>query len=241
MTDETVHESACDDVSDAWLRLWTADGIIEVRPGNGGGFKPTGSQVVFLTAWNPGATPAQPVENDARHLLMLNLLDAKGHDHVRAAYIGANGSWAQPAAALTGVTPAEGARLAEAVGQTIVTVWDDDQLITTCSASGRRSATGWTSEILQSSPCPIHAPGEHHQEICVMPGGPFGSQAMAAAAQWSSRRASLLRAVGCDVCHGGRPVRRDGKPVEGTPIPLLVNQDPAPGNHGVWVEPHQYR
>jgi hypothetical protein len=45
------------------------------------------------------------------------------------------------------------------------------------------------------------------REICVMRGGPYGSRAIAAAADWAEERTRLIAALGCETCEQGRVFR----------------------------------
>jgi hypothetical protein len=63
---------------------------------------------------------------------------------------------------------------------------------------------------------PLHAPGvtgvcvmpnNEPGEICVMRGGPYGSRAIAAAADWAEERTRLIAALGCETCEQGRVFR----------------------------------
>jgi len=45
------------------------------------------------------------------------------------------------------------------------------------------------------------------REICVMGGGPYGSRAIAAAADWAEERTRLIAALGCETCEQGRVFR----------------------------------
>ena len=47
-------------------------------------------------------------------------------------------------------------------------------------------------------------PNTDADEICVMRGGPYGSRAITAAADWSAQRARLITALGCETCEQGR-------------------------------------
>lgn len=47
-------------------------------------------------------------------------------------------------------------------------------------------------------------PNTDADEICVMRGGPYGSRAIRAAADWSAQRARLITALGCETCEQGR-------------------------------------
>jgi len=63
---------------------------------------------------------------------------------------------------------------------------------------------------------PLHAPGTtgvcvmpntEPRDICVMRGGPYGSRAIAAAADWAEERTRLIAALGCETCEQGRVFR----------------------------------
>ena len=47
-------------------------------------------------------------------------------------------------------------------------------------------------------------PNTEAGEICVKRGGPYGSRAIEAAADWSRQRARLIAALGCQTCEQGR-------------------------------------
>jgi hypothetical protein len=50
-------------------------------------------------------------------------------------------------------------------------------------------------------------PNSEPGEICVMRGGPYGSRAIAAAADWAEERTRLIAALGCETCEQGRVFR----------------------------------
>ena len=50
--------------------------------------------------------------------------------------------------------------------------------------------------------CPL-IPGSGCGDLCEMYGGPWGSRAITAASRWESRRARMIRALGCDTCGDG--------------------------------------
>ena len=50
-------------------------------------------------------------------------------------------------------------------------------------------------------------PNTEAGEICVMRGGPYGSRAIAAAADWAEERTRLVAALGCETCEQGRVFR----------------------------------
>lgn len=50
-------------------------------------------------------------------------------------------------------------------------------------------------------------PNAEPEEVCVMRGGPYGSRAIAASADWAERRTRLIAALGCDTCEQGRVFR----------------------------------
>ncbi len=224
-------------VAEAWLRVWTDNGVFEVRPAaNGvGGPRPATTDVVLLTAWNRGGMPEEPAANDHNHRSLLAALNRHGVRHLRAALLGADASWAQPAVAAIGVTHEDAAAFARSFDQPVLTTWSNDALAIHATDGHRSETTPWTSRILTSLPCPVHPPGDHRLEPCRMSGGPYGSAAMTASAKWTSRRSSLLRSTECDVCGGGAPVN-----VKCRPIVLVATQDPAPGDRNVIVEPDRY-
>ena len=54
-------------------------------------------------------------------------------------------------------------------------------------------------------------PNTEPGEICVMRGGPYGSRAIAAAADWAEERTRLIAALGCGTCDQGRVCRFGGE------------------------------
>ena len=50
-------------------------------------------------------------------------------------------------------------------------------------------------------------PNAEPGEVCVMRGGPYGSRAIAASADWAEQRSRLIAALGCDTCEQGRIFR----------------------------------
>lgn len=50
-------------------------------------------------------------------------------------------------------------------------------------------------------------PNAEPGEVCVMRGGPYGSRAIAASADWAEQRARLIAALGCETCEQGRVFR----------------------------------
>ena len=50
-------------------------------------------------------------------------------------------------------------------------------------------------------------PNAEPGEVCVMRGGPYGSRAIAASADWAEQRTRLIAALGCDTCEQGRVFR----------------------------------
>ena len=50
-------------------------------------------------------------------------------------------------------------------------------------------------------------PNAEPGEVCVMRGGPYGSRAIAASADWAEQRTRLIAALGCKTCQQGRVFR----------------------------------
>ena len=50
-------------------------------------------------------------------------------------------------------------------------------------------------------------PNTEPGEVCVMRGGPYGSRAIAASADWAEERTRLITALGCETCEQGRVFR----------------------------------
>lgn len=50
-------------------------------------------------------------------------------------------------------------------------------------------------------------PNAEPGEVCVMRGGPYGSRAIAASADWAEQRTRLIAALGSDTCEQGRVYR----------------------------------
>ena len=50
-------------------------------------------------------------------------------------------------------------------------------------------------------------PNTEPGEVCVMRGGPYGSRAIAASADWAEERTRLIAALGCETCEQGRVFR----------------------------------
>lgn len=243
MTALSVDHTTFEQFRSAWLRMWTADGVIEVRPtpdtdtavGIGVGPRPPLGTVHFVTAWNAGGLAAEPEFNDRNHHRMLANLTSHGIAFVPAAILAPDAQWAQPAAALIDVTHNEAMDRARCLGQAVLISRTETQLTTTGVDGTLSSSVGWHSAQLGALPCPVHPPDQHRRHLCKSRGGPWGHAAITAASEWAIRRSSLLRALGCDVCGGGLPDSRHG-----SPIVLVATQDPAPAETSVWVEPRRY-
>lgn len=50
-------------------------------------------------------------------------------------------------------------------------------------------------------------PNAEPGQVCVMRGGPYGSRAIAASADWAEQRTRLIAALGCETCQQGRVFR----------------------------------
>ena len=50
-------------------------------------------------------------------------------------------------------------------------------------------------------------PNAEPGEVCVMRGGPYGSRAIAASADWAEQRTRLIAALSCDTCEQGQVYR----------------------------------
>lgn len=67
-------------------------------------------------------------------------------------------------------------------------------------------------------------PNEHPGKVCIMRGGPYGSRAIEASADWAHERIRLIAALGCETCEQGRlyGFGREGRVVTGGgPISLV--------------------
>jgi hypothetical protein len=80
-------------------------------------------------------------------------------------------------------------------------------------------------------------PNEQPGKVCIMRGGPYGSRAIEASADWTEERIRLIAALGCETCEQGRlyGFGREGRVVTGGgPISLVghpvVTRFTAPGS-----------
>lgn len=67
-------------------------------------------------------------------------------------------------------------------------------------------------------------PNERPGKVCIMRGGPYGSRAIEASADWAEERTRLIAALGCETCEQGRlyGFGREGRVVTGGgPISLI--------------------
>jgi hypothetical protein len=244
-----VGKIVSDTVWVAWcstrLRISSDHGLTEVGPAADYAFvQPLVQQThYFLSAWNPGGKPAAHARNDAAHRDLRAALDQAGIDHVPAAVLAEDASWAQCGVTISGISEGKARSWARDLGQPVLVVRGGNDLhegedqLRYLDPGGERvhNTTAWSRPI-PTCPCPISHPNDYRTRPCVRRGGPYGGAAMAAAAEWSVRRAVMIRALGCDVCAGATP---DGPP--GEPIVIVDTQDPAPSDTSVWVTPRRSR
>lgn len=77
-----------------------------------------------------------------------------------------------------------------------------------------------------SRPCPM-IPGSGCGDLCRMHGGPWVSRSITAASRWESRRARMIRALGCDTCGDGEITVFAGKVRGGRRMSIPIRPDVA--------------
>ncbi len=150
------------------------------------------------------ATPQGPTDREQLHHVQRKWLESltKLGVHASPGYaIGAIQSWVEPVIFAAGVNGqsadaiAADCRLEYYLAVREGTVEVRDRRGNVCG-SGPLRTPGATGVCVM----PNTEPGE----ICVMRGGPYGSRAIAAAADWAEERTRLIAALGCETCEQGR-------------------------------------
>ncbi len=153
------------------------------------------------------ATPQGPTDWEQLHQVQrtwLESLTKLGVDASPGYAIGAIQSWVEPVIFASGVNEqsadaiAADCRLEYYLALREGTVEVLDRRGNVCG-SGPLRTPGATGLFIM----PNNEPGE----ICVMRGGPYGSRAIAAAADWAEERTRLIAALGCETCDQGRVFR----------------------------------
>lgn len=153
------------------------------------------------------ATPQGPTDWEQLHQVQrkwLESLTKLGVDASPGYAIGAIQSWVEPVIFAAGVNEqsadaiAADCRLEYYLALRECTVAVLDRRGTVCGSRPLR-----TPETTGVCVMPNTEPGE----ICVMRGGPYGSRAIAAAADWAEERTRLIAALGCETCEQGRVFR----------------------------------
>jgi hypothetical protein len=153
------------------------------------------------------ATPQGPTDWEQLHLVQrkwLESLTKLGVDASPGYAIGAIQSWVEPVIFAAGVNEQSAEAIAAdcrleyylALREGAVEVLDRRGNL--CGRGPLR-----TPEATGVCVMPNNDPGE----ICVMRGGPYGSRAIAAAADWAEERTRLIAALGCGTCEQGKVFR----------------------------------
>jgi hypothetical protein len=153
------------------------------------------------------ATPQGPTDWEQLHHVQRKWLESLTKLGVEASpgyAIGAIQSWVEPVIFTAGVNApsadaiAGDCRLEHYLALREGTVEVLDRLGKVCG-SGPLHAPGTTGVCVM--------PNTEPRDICVMRGGPYGSRAIAAAADWAEERTRLIAALGCETCEQGRVFR----------------------------------
>jgi hypothetical protein len=153
------------------------------------------------------ATPQGPTDWEQLHQVQRKWLESLaklGVDASPGYAIGAIQSWVEPVIFAAGVneqsagTIAADCRLTHYVALREGTVEVLDRRGNVCGSGPLRAP-----DVTGVCVMPNTEPGE----ICVMRGGPYGSRAIAAAADWAEERTRLIAALGCETCEQGRVFR----------------------------------
>jgi len=163
---------------------------------------PDSVEYVFGTA-----TPDGPTDWDELHGVQefwLPILEELSGDVSPGYAIGAIRSWVEPVIFAAGLSDhnarviASDCRLTHYVALREGNVEVLDRWGKVCGRGPLRAADA-TGVCVMPNP----EPGE----ICVMRGGPYGSRAIAASADWADERTRLIAALGCETCEQGRVCR----------------------------------
>jgi hypothetical protein len=153
------------------------------------------------------ATPQGPTDWEQLHLVQRKWLESLTKLGVEASpgyAIGAIQSWVEPVIFAAGVNEqsadaiAADCRLEYYLALREGTVEVLDRRGNVCGSGPLR-----TPAVTGVCVMPNTEPGE----ICVMRGGPYGSRAIAAAADLAEERTRLIAALGCETCEQGRVFR----------------------------------
>ena len=237
-----MDKTVSDAVWAAWcytrLRISSEHGPMEVGPAAEYELvlPPVHQTRYFLSAWNPGGKPVAHARNDAAHRDLLAALDRAGIDYAPAAVLAEDASWAQRGVMINGIGEGKARSWARELDQPVFVarggndLHEGDDQLRYLDPGGERvyNATAWSRPI-PTCPCPMSHPNDHRTRPCVRRGGPYGQSAMAAAAEWSVRRAVMIRALGCDACVGGHLTDHRANPSSSSTPKIPRQATPASG------------
>lgn len=118
--------------------------------------------------------------------------------------VGAVRSFVEPIAFASGLDLAITLDAARALGVPVI-LYRREGTVSVLDPDG--AVLGHGAELRAESTGTCVMPNEEPGSVCYMHGGPYGSRAINAAADWRLERTRLLRALGCTTCEQGRYFR----------------------------------
>lgn len=156
----------------------------------------------IVSAWSPQGESTTFERNQLHAARLEDAVAKRTHHWLRITLIGAGSGWYEQAVAVSGYTDKQALTLGKRFKQAAVIRIDREgwHVLPTGLRDDIASVTlGWRLEQRIGRTCAMRTL-DPNAEPCRMIGGPFGSRAMAAAADWAQRRRVAFALLGCDNC-----------------------------------------
>jgi hypothetical protein len=223
--DYLPEESVVSSYARQWYRFTVGDKSFAVRPTVGAKSDPQGWPTPSKTGpcrdALAGATiigylhrrgvPSLLGDHSNLRELALSEIDAVGGTATDVVALQHQSQWVEPALAVTGVAREVLLLVAKKLGQQLVTVVGPER-IKVVDVTGVTRKGGYTWDLLElgANPCPLSV-GYTPRERPAREGGPWTSQSMAVAGQWSLHHRYSHSLLECDACATRKP--EQGRPI----------------------------
>lgn len=156
----------------------------------------------IVSACNPSGEPTTFERNQLHAARLEDAVAKRTHNLLRTTLIGAGSAWYEQAVAISGFADKQAVALGKRFKQAAVIRIDREGwhvLPTGLSDDITPVTLGWRLEPRIGRTCAMRAL-EVNPEPCRMNGGPYGSRAISAAADWAQRRRVAFALLDCDNC-----------------------------------------